>query len=62
MLAPASALTWLDLSATAVTDQQLPHLALAPLCWLSLSKTPVGDEGLAHLLPGMTSLRHLDLK
>ena len=62
MLAPASALTWLDLSATAVTDQQLPHLALAPLSWLSLSKTAVGDEGLAHLLPGMTSLRHLDLR
>lgn len=60
MLAAATALTWLDLSGTCVSDHHLEDVALLPLDWLSLADTSVGDEGVAQLLA--SPLHHLDLK
>ncbi|PRW59400.1 F-box LRR [Chlorella sorokiniana] len=50
MLAGASALTWLNLAGTRVSDHDLADLALLPLQWLSLADTGAGDQGVAQLL------------
>ena len=58
-LAGIGGLRELDLSASAVTDEQLRHAAtLKNLTWLSLSGTAIGDVGLAHLA-GLKNLREL---
>ncbi|KAL4445831.1 hypothetical protein ABPG77_009030 [Micractinium sp. CCAP 211/92] len=60
-LAGATKLTYLDLSGTALTDAQLPPLALAPLRWASFARTAVGGDMGADVTAYMTTLTHLDL-